>query len=1539
MRPLFGVTWIRLWAFRVSVWLCLSACWAAGVRKPLGLYVHVEQSVAVASYPGQSPSPAALHAYLQSFYGGLLANPAISGIAFTAHWDKTQISSGTAAASFDWNYLDDVFVAASAAHKTVQILMTPGVDTPAWLMAQLPSCDPLFTKGSAPADCGSVTFAGFPEQQRADTNVMPLPWNTVYQQAWAAFLASLNARYGSNPLLVAVALAGPICASDEMILPTTLNTSAAQPSGMAPDDMWEALIQHSFPGSAAYHKSDQAFIDAWKQAIDSAESIFSGVTLFLGPDSGDDFPTFGQTSVTPHADNTLFAVDCSGVAKAQLVSCEAKTEILSYFVNAAGPNAKGTQVGGMTAASPRATGNIGVPGVKVLTSLTSAPAVPFQGGAEPDLAISQGSTLQAEGCPDGKSDCAGLTIEEGQYNVLTVFFDRTPAAPFYGGTVGSAPMQYLDVPMVDVQYAQATPCPVKASPFLGNTSLQDLYARASRDLFAMAGQTTVLPASTCAKAAPAPTISKVANAEGESATIAPNTWVEVKGSGLAGTTRIWADADFVNGQMPTKIDNVSVTVNGKAAFVYYVSPTQVNILTPPDSISGSVPVVVTYNGTASAAFSATAAGISPSLFVLGDGQHVEAVHTDGSLLGPTSLSTPGYTFTPAMPGETVQLYGNGFGPTNAQIISGSSQQSGTLSPLPTVTIGGLPATVSFAGFVSPGLYQINVVVPADARAGDQPVMVTYDGASTQAGTVLAVAAGKGTPTSMTYYVAPNGRDTWSGTLPVANAGGSDGPFATFDRARAAVQTLNKTGLAQVTVQFRGGMYSLASPVIFTAADSGAANLAITYQAYPGETPIFSGGVRVTGWTNTGGNTWTATLPTGTQYFENLFYNGARRLRPRMGGYLGAFFRYANSVYLNAPAPPANAPDPNCPVYISGNGWECFDRFQYDAKDPISSNWKNLAPASGNPCNQTPGNPALAGDIEILTWEQFSTSKLRVSCIDAVNHLIYFTGHTAISQTRPQFGEFVPGNRYLVENVQDALTQPGQFFLDRSTTPMVLTYLANPGEDPNQDTVIAPQTALLLVASNLQYVTFADLTFEHDNYVIPATGHRSSEMEPDIPAALSFQNAQHITFDSNTLTQISGTAVNFISCVGAASPNECVATDAEGTTANNVVQNSAFYDIGVLGVLFGNPYTNADTDANTPQFNLVQNNVVEGFGRLIPAAFGIAQGNGHDNIYTHNDVYDGYHTAVSISESGNDNTKPNGVGNANNTISFNHVYNLFGGIMNDGGAIRIEAGNNVYTAPGNKILNNKIHDVSDASVIDSNGYGGHGIYLDNQTGLTDVENNLVYRVSDATIEAPQGPSHPNEANVIRNNILAYGQNAMVNLNNPFPYGVPAVIPQVYNITNNIFLFDRDNTSSPKFSVQGGCVYAGGAPYTQLVAFNSNLYWRTDGGFATYSKAFSTQPNPVSSAPNAPCSGNAGDRTFYTFAQWQSQVNEDVLSVVQNPRFANPVYPADDFSLPNGSPGVGFVVFNPNQAGRTSATIKPPAVPQTFPTKLFNPATDY
>ena len=69
-----------------------------------------------------------------------------------------------------------------------------------------------------------------------------------------------------------------------------------------------------------------------------------------------------------------------------------------------------------------------------------------------------------------------------------------------------------------------------------------------------------------------------------------------KFTGRGGDSRIWRTSDFVNNKMPVQLDGVSVTVNGQPAYVYYISPTQVNILTPPATLSGLAPVRVTNNG-------------------------------------------------------------------------------------------------------------------------------------------------------------------------------------------------------------------------------------------------------------------------------------------------------------------------------------------------------------------------------------------------------------------------------------------------------------------------------------------------------------------------------------------------------------------------------------------------------------------------------------------------------------------------------------------------------------------------------------------------------------------------------------------------------------------------------------------------------------------------------------------------------------------------------------------------------------------------------
>jgi uncharacterized protein (TIGR03437 family) len=177
-----------------------------------------------------------------------------------------------------------------------------------------------------------------------------------------------------------------------------------------------------------------------------------------------------------------------------------------------------------------------------------------------------------------------------------------------------------------------------------------------------------------------------------------------------------------------------VKVNGQNAYVYYISPTQINVLTPPNAMLGSVQVTATSGGMTSAPFSVQAGPVMPSLFVFNGGPYVAAEHTDFSFVGPTSLY-PGLT-TPVKPGDTVSIYANGFGTTSVPVVAGSVTQSGNLPAFPIVSMGGQQAAVTFAGLVGPGEYLINVIVPSGLADGDHPLTMLYGLQAPQAGVLI-----------------------------------------------------------------------------------------------------------------------------------------------------------------------------------------------------------------------------------------------------------------------------------------------------------------------------------------------------------------------------------------------------------------------------------------------------------------------------------------------------------------------------------------------------------------------------------------------------------------------------------------------------------------------------------------------------------------------------------------------------------------------------------------------------------------------------------
>ena len=229
---------------------------------------------------------------------------------------------------------------------------------------------------------------------------------------------------------------------------------------------------------------------------------------------------------------------------------------------------------------------------------------------------------------------------------------------------------------------------------------------------------------------PAPNITSVVNGGSFQPGIAPATWLSIFGTNLAPTTYTWQTPDFVNGQLPTSLKGVSVTIDGIPAYVEYISPTQINVLAPDDAKTGSVPVQVTVSSAQSNTSTAQEQQFSPSFFTVGGGSSVAAVHANYTLVSASQ---------PAAPGEEIVLYGTGFGPTNpasptAQLVTTPAELANQVQ----ITIGGVNASVAFAGLVEAGLYQFNVTVPSSLPNGSASVTASIGGAQTQSGVSISV---------------------------------------------------------------------------------------------------------------------------------------------------------------------------------------------------------------------------------------------------------------------------------------------------------------------------------------------------------------------------------------------------------------------------------------------------------------------------------------------------------------------------------------------------------------------------------------------------------------------------------------------------------------------------------------------------------------------------------------------------------------------------------------------------------------------------------
>lgn len=568
------------------------------------------------------------------------------------------------------------------------------------------------------------------------------------------------------------------------------------------------------------------------------------------------------------------------------------------------------------------------------------------------------------------------------------------------------------------------------------------------------------------------------------------------------------------------------------------------------------------------------------------------------------------------------------------------------------------------------------------------------------GSAHAQGAAPGTPagTNLILYVAPGGNDAWSGRREAPTPDGTDGPLATLTGARDAVRALRTDGAlpGPVVVRIREGVYHVTGAVTFLPEDSGTAETPVSYEAYPGESPVIHGGRAIGGWRDEG-RFWTADLPEardGAWDFGAFWVNGARCTPARTP---------------NATHPNGDYPEESDYFYTVGTVQE---------PDPAGGDPKLSRTRFVYNPEELKAWPTLK-DAVVVVFHSWATSLHRVAGLDEANSVIEFTG-----PARWPFGYWQrSGQRYYVEHLFEGLDAPGEWYLNRAEGK--LHYIPRPGEDMTTADAVAPVARQLLVLQGapadgrfIEHLTFRGLRFRYSEFPIAPQGHSDAQAAFSVPAALEAVGARHCVFERCEVAHVGTYGVWFRA----------------GCHDNRLVR-SELRDLGAGGVRIGEG-ADPESEDTAALRNVVDNCFIHDAGRIFREAVGVWIGKSSHNTISHNEICDIRYSGLSIGWSWG--FAPSSANH--NIVEYNYVHNIGKGQLSDMGVI--------YTlgvSPGTVIRNNVFHDSISYPLVS----GGWGIYFDE--GSTDIlaENNLVYNTLTGGLH-----QHYGKENRVVNNIFAY-----------------------------------------------------------------------------------------------------------------------------------------------------------------------------------------
>ena len=553
----------------------------------------------------------------------------------------------------------------------------------------------------------------------------------------------------------------------------------------------------------------------------------------------------------------------------------------------------------------------------------------------------------------------------------------------------------------------------------------------------------------------------------------------------------------------------------------------------------------------------------------------------------------------------------------------------------------------------------------------------------------------------TIYVSLQGCDDWSGTLSSPSPGNDDGPHATIGKAQEKARDIDKAGLKAVRIILCGGTYFLEQPLHLDARDSGTLNCPVIYEAWPGERPIVSAGVLISGWKETtrdGRRTWIAPAP--SHRFHNLWANGERRIRPR----------YPKDSLLRTEGP------------MPGSFYEGTNEFHV-GKEKVRGFIRQ-------------------DDVEFVYFAVWTESRLPIRTIDHEKGVVHTHLRSAMNAC-----EVDCSSHYYYDNVFEELCDEGQWYLDHGAGEVYYLPYGNETLE-NTHVVAAKHVHALEIAGTpedpVSHIKFAGISFCHTEWwrtdkteifrwdvrdLDPPCDVRvvtlADDKAADHQAAISCEAALDLIWAKHC--HFTNCSVSHTGSYGISLGPGC---------SHNAISGCLLSDHGGGGIKIGTQHMETTEAAG---FNTVCDCEIRDCAEVFHSAVGLWIGHSAHNHIVHNSIHDMSYTGISIGWVWG--YGPSGA--YCNLIEYNEIYNIaINGWMHDLSGIYM-----LGVSPGTIVRNNHIHHVGkDNNVI--------GIYTDAGSSFIRWENNIVDH-------ADAGYLHSvGKNNIIINNIFAHFNHGLI-----------------------------------------------------------------------------------------------------------------------------------------------------------------------------------